>query len=209
MKNVITQYTAPTANTARSLAQALSADPFYRSVTVACGADEAARAEMLAGYFELALIEGRLAGRVDLTADGASGAAIWSTNSDAAVRAGAYATRERALAGLLGDAGFANFQAIVTNMEAHLAPYELGSAWYLSIAGIAPQAQGGGLGASLLAGGLAAVDDAGAVCFLETFNQRSLPFYARLGFAETARLVEPLTGCAYWLMVRPAQPRQA
>src|SRR5476651_1859822 len=47
---------------ARSLAGALIDDPFYRTVTVACGDDGAARLEMLAVYFELALAEGNQGG---------------------------------------------------------------------------------------------------------------------------------------------------
>ncbi|WP_426087805.1 GNAT family N-acetyltransferase [Janthinobacterium sp. PSPC1-1] len=193
--------------TARSLAAALIRDPFYRTVTVACGEDEAARLEMLMAYFALALAEGEQAGRVDLADAAGNGAAIWTTDTPAALRQAAYAQREAALRALLGERGFAHFTAIVANMEHALAPHDLGAAWYLSIAGIAPDAQGRGLGASVLAPGLAAVDAAGAACFLETYNERSLPFYARLGFVVAGRYAQALTGFDYWLMVRP--PRAA
>ena len=188
--------------TARSLAAALIGDPFYRSVTVACGDDEAARLAMLEAYFALALAEGYQAGRVDLADDAGHGAAIWTTDAPAALRQAAYAQREAALRDLLGERGFAHFSAIVGNMEHALAPHALQHAWYLSIAGIAPGAQGQGLGASVLAPGLAAVDAAGAVCFLETYNERSLPFYGRLGFVAAGRYAEGVTGCDYWLMLR-------
>ena len=192
---------------ARSLATALIGDPFYRAVTVACGEDEAARLAMLEAYFALALAEGEQAGRVDLADDVSKGAAIWTTDAPAAERQAAYAQREDALRVLLGEQGFAHFSAIVENMEHALAPHGLQDAWYLSIAGIHPDAQGRGLGASVLAPGLAAVDAAGAACFLETYNERSLPFYARLGFVVAGRYAQALTGCDYWLMVRP--PRAA
>ncbi len=188
-----------------SLADALIADPFYRSVTRACDGDEARRLQMLAAYFELALVEGRQVGRVDLADADGSGAAIWTTDTDPALRAAAYAARERALRDLLGAQGYANFSAIVDHMESNLAGWNLASAWYLSIAGIQSGAQGRGLGAALLAGGLHAVDRAGAACFLETYNQRSLPFYGRLGFEASAKFFEPVTAREYWLMVR--QPR--
>ncbi|WP_219132640.1 GNAT family N-acetyltransferase [Janthinobacterium sp. UMAB-60] len=192
---------------ARSLAAALIGDPFYRVVTVACGEDEAARLEMLTAYFALALDEGEQAGRVDLADDAGNGAAIWTTDTPSAQRQAAYAQREAALRNLLGERGFAHFTAIVENMEHALAPHGLQDAWYLSIAGIAPDAQGRGLGASVLAPGLAAVDAAGATCFLETYNERSLPFYGRLGFAVAGRYAEAVTGCDYWLMLR--QPSAA
>ena len=197
--------------TARSLAAALIGDPFYRAVTVACGDDEAARLAMLEAYFALALAEGWQAGRVDLAGDGCNeagnGAAIWTTDTPIARRQAAYAQREDALRVLLGERGFAHFSAIVENMEHALASHGLQHAWYLSIAGIAPDAQGRGLGASVLAPGLAAVDAAGAACFLETYNERSLPFYARLGFVSVGRYAEAVTGCDYWLMLR--QPTAA
>lgn len=188
--------------TARSLAAALIGDPFYRAVTVACGENEAARLTMLEAYFALALAEGRQAGRVDLADDGGNGAAIWTTDTPAARRQAAYAQREDALRVLLGEQGFAHFSAIVENMEHALAPHGLQDAWYLSIAGIAPDAQGQGLGASVLGPGLAAVDAARAACFLETYNERSLPFYGRLGFVVVGRYAEGVTGCDYWLMLR-------
>ena len=193
--------------TARSLAAALIGDPFYRAVTVACGDDEAARLAMLEAYFALALAEGWQAGRVDLADAAGNGAAIWTTDTPAARRQAAYAQREAALRVLLGERGFAHFTAIVANMEHALASHDLSAAWYLSIAGIAPDAQGRGLGASVLAPGLAAVDAAGAACFLETYNERSLPFYARLGFVSVGRYAEAVTGCDYWLMLR--QPTAA
>ena len=193
--------------TARSLAAALIGDPFYRAVTVACGDDEAARLAMLEAYFALALAEGWQAGRVDLADAAGNGAAIWTTDTPAARRQAAYAQREAALRVLLGEQGFAHFTAIVANMEHALASHDLSAAWYLSIAGIAPDAQGRGLGASVLAPGLAAVDAAGAACFLETYNERSLPFYARLGFVSVGRYAEAVTGCDYWLMLR--QPTAA
>lgn len=197
MVNAVPQFPA-----ARSLAAALIDDPFYRTVTISCGDDEAARLEMLAAYFELALVEGSQAGRVDLADAHGNGAAIWTTDTAAPVRQAAYAQRETALRVLLGPQGFSHFTAIVENMEQVLGQHDLKDAWYLSIAGVAPAAQGKGLGASVLAPGLAAVDQAGAVCFLETYNERSLPFYGRLGFEVAGRYAEAVTGCDYWLMVR-------
>ncbi|WP_157201639.1 N-acetyltransferase [Massilia sp. Root418] len=175
-----------------AVAEALADDPFYVTVCVAGGVKQ-----LLPRYVELALIEGEQAGRVDLADEEGSGAAIWSVPGDAARKADAYAARERELAVLLGEQGYANFQAIVANMEANLAPHGLSSAWYLSIAGIRPDAQSGGLGSRLLSHGLAAADRAGAVSFLETFNGRSLPFYRGQGYEVAAKYHEPVTGADY------------
>lgn len=183
-----------------AVADALAEDPFYVTVCVAGGVRQ-----LLPRYVELALIEGEQAGRVDLAETGNCGAAIWSVPGNAQRKAAAYAARERELAVLLGEQGFANFQAIVANMEARLAPHGLESAWYLSIAGVRPDAQGGGMGTRLLSHGLHAADRAGASSFLETFNERSLPFYRRQGYEVAAKYFEPVTGADYWLMTR--QPR--
>ena len=193
----------PNAQAARSLALALASDPFYRAVSVACNGDEAVRLTILHGYFALALLEGEQAGRVDL-ADG-RGAAIWALDAAAEVREAAYAQRLAGMQTVLGEQGLANFKAMVHNMETAMAGQNLGDAWYLSILGIAPEAQGRGLGASVLAGGLAAVDRAGKACFLETYNERSLGFYASLGFEVVEKYAEAVTGCDYWLMLRAAR----
>lgn len=189
---------------ARSLAQALMDDPFYRAVSVA-GENAAARLAILHGYFALALVEGEQAGRVDLADSAGNGAAIWATDAAPALREAAYAQRLAGMQAVLGEQGLANFRAMVHNMEVAMAGQDLGDAWYLSILGIAPEAQGRGLGAAVLAGGLAAADRAGKACFLETYNARSLPFYASLGFAVVEKYAEAVTGRDYWLMRRAAR----
>jgi hypothetical protein len=49
---------------------------------------------------------------------------------------------------------------------------------------------------------IAEADHASVTCYLETFGQRSLSFYQRLGFAAAARFTEPTTGADYTVMVR-------
>src|SRR3989344_162823 len=81
---------------------------------------------------------------------------------------------------------------------------DLHSAWYLSIPGVHTAARGHRLAQRLLAPTLAKADQAGASCFLETFNPLSVPFYSRLGFTRSVECVEPITGSTYWLLVRGA-----
>jgi GNAT superfamily N-acetyltransferase len=75
-------------------------------------------------------------------------------------------------------------------------------AWYLSIIGIDPAAQGQGIGAWLLKPTLAEADAAGAVCYLETYSPRNVRFYERLGFRSVASHLEPCTGATYIIMRR-------
>jgi GNAT superfamily N-acetyltransferase len=64
--------------------------------------------------------------------------------------------------------------------------------WYLAVAATAPEWQGQGLGARILAPVLAECDRAGLPAYLESTNPRNLAFYRRLGFAEAGEI--PLPG---------------
>jgi GNAT superfamily N-acetyltransferase len=55
--------------------------------------------------------------------------------------------------------------------------------WYLPWMGVRPEAQGKGIGAALLATGLARADADGMPAYLEATNRRNAGFYARHGFA--------------------------
>jgi GNAT superfamily N-acetyltransferase len=77
-----------------------------------------------------------------------------------------------------------------------------GAAWYLSIVGVAPGAQGQGVGGRLIRVTLAEADQAGAPSFLETFSQRNVSLYERLGFSVLASYEEPITKSRYWIMQR-------
>jgi GNAT superfamily N-acetyltransferase len=78
-------------------------------------------------------------------------------------------------------------------------------AWYLSIVGVAPVAQGRGVGGRLIRATLAEADQVGAPSFLETFSQRNVNLYERLGFAVVASYEEPTTQSQYWIMQRAAR----
>ncbi len=54
--------------------------------------------------------------------------------------------------------------------------------WYLETVGVAPIAQGLGIGMRLLAPVLALADRAGQPCYLETQTERNVAWYHRLGF---------------------------
>lgn len=191
---------------AGSLACALLDDPFYRSITIGCGDDAAARVACLTRYFRLSIEEGYQIGHVETVGD--DGAAIWTLPGDEAILAAARTRKLARFADLLGTEGFSNYRRIVRSMEANLPDAIDPSAWYLSILGVAPQRRGGGLGTRLLMPSLAEADATRVPCFLETFNPSSLPLYERLGFQPSRPIVEPLTGAPYWVMVRAPQPRQ-
>ena len=187
-----------------ALVEALFDDPFYQSITIDFAADLARRKLALGHYLAYSMNEAARMG-VCLVAPGpAAGAAIWSMPASAAAQRTESAAKSRYLATILGPNGYRNYHRIVEFMAPiaeRLVPPE---AWYLSIVGVAPSAQGRGAGADLLAPTLAQARTNRVACFLETFTPRNLPFYERLGFRALAAPHEPTTRSAYVLMLRGA-----
>src|SRR3954453_22543551 len=79
--------------------------------------------------------------------------------------------------------------------------------YYLSVVGIDPRKQGGGVGSALLAPMLDLWDETGAAAYLESSKESNLPFYARHGFAVKERIELP-EGPPLWLMWRDPCPRR-
>ncbi len=57
--------------------------------------------------------------------------------------------------------------------------------WYLPWLGVDAAAQGAGVGGTVLAESLRAVDETAMPAYLETPNPRTIPFYERHGFRVT------------------------
>ena len=190
---------------APALADALIVDPFYLAISVDFEHDMPARKAVLADYFAYSLGEAPPTGRSLTAGDARPGAAAWLLPRADAVDAAESAAKGEYLAGALGPRGHNNYRRIVDFMAARSPAVVPPEAWYLSILGISPAAQGRGLGARLLAPTLAEADAAGVPCFLETFTPRSVAFYERLGFRGAAEHLEPVTNSAYLIMCRPAR----
>jgi predicted N-acetyltransferase YhbS len=75
---------------------------------------------------------------------------------------------------------------------------------YLSVLGVEPSRQGGGIGSQLLAPGLELCDRDGVAAYLETGKERNIAFYSRHGFEVTGQLKLP-AGPPVWFMRR--EPR--
>ena len=193
----------PDSSTAESLADALAGDKFYAFITEHVPAAE--RRAVLVAYFAAALVEGRAAGRV---VDEPLGAAIWSLPGDSPAQAQAAAARRESIRSALGDTGLARFDTAVASMGvAAAARPVLANTWYLSILGVAPAAHRTGVGRRLLAPTLRELDALNMPCWLETFGEETLPFYASVGFLPIAdaRVEEATVGEPYWLLLRAPQ----
>jgi GNAT superfamily N-acetyltransferase len=188
--------------TTPALVAALTGDPFYQAITVDCGADAAARRAVLTGYFEYSLEEADRTGRCSVLEDPTLGAAAWLLPRGALVDAVETAAKTAYLRGLLGPKGWDNYRRILEFMSGKSQPLVPADAWYLTIVGVHPAAQGQGIGARLVQPTLAEATGAGAHAFLETFTPRNLVFYERVGFVKVAEFLEPTTEARYVLMQR-------
>jgi ribosomal protein S18 acetylase RimI-like enzyme len=186
----------------RSAVAALENDPFYRSICAPNGGDTVGRRAVLEKYFDYSIQEGRELGRCVHLADQTRGVAVWLLPQAPEVESQAAQQKRAFLEAALSAEGCANYYRIINFMSAKAASLVDDAAWYLSIVAVDPAVQGQGLGRKLLEPTIAEADHASVTCYLETFGQRSLSFYQRLGFAAAARFTEPTTGADYTVMVR-------
>jgi GNAT superfamily N-acetyltransferase len=187
---------------AGALAASLLSDPFYLAITADFEDQPALRSHVLERYFAYSLAEADRTGRLAVAEDPAMGAAAWILPRTAAIDDIECSAKAAFLASTLGVKGFSNYQKIVENMAPLAQQLMAKDAWYLSILGIAPSAQGTGIGARLLQGTLYEARRLGVDCYLETYTPRNHAFYRRLGFNDAGSAVEPVTGREYVLMLR-------
>jgi ribosomal protein S18 acetylase RimI-like enzyme len=185
-----------------ALAESLIEDPFYRAITADFGTDLAARMHALSLYFHYSLMEAERTGRCVVAPDPTLGAAAWLLPRSPDVDVAESSAKAEYIALVLGSSGTENYHRIVRYMRPLAARVVPRGAWYLSIIGILPSAQGRGLGTTLLAGTLAEASHARVTCYLETFTLRNLKFYERLGFYRIANHLEPTTNKEYVVMRR-------
>ena len=168
--------------------------------------DPARRARVLARFFTATVRDALPFGAVDaaIADDGRLlGVAVWLPPG-----AFPWSTRRklRSLPMLLGVAwvapgAFLDFARMGANSE-RLHPHE--RHWHLETMGIAPDAQGQGLGSRLIAPGLARADAQRLPCYLTTGRAANLRFYQRFGFQVVAdKLALVPGGPTSWGMRRP------
>jgi GNAT superfamily N-acetyltransferase len=119
--------------------------------------------------------------QADRTIDG-NGAALWLAPG---VEADAAPLMAHLEATLPKDSKAAMLAGL--EVQAGLHPHE--PHWYLPFIGVRAAAQGKGVGAALLAHGLARADGDRLPAYLEATSHRSVPLYRRFGF-ETIGVVE-------------------
>jgi GNAT superfamily N-acetyltransferase len=188
--------------TAMALVEALHDEPFYQRLLVDTPPD--AHRRVLADYFAYSLAEAERTGRVVVAPDPSLGAAAWLLPRTPEVDAAEQRAKRVAFARLFGPEGCANYKRMIAFMGPRGQVAVPADAWYLSILGVHPTAQGRRLGAALIEPTMAEAKRAGVVAWLETFSPRAERFYARLGFTTSATHREPTTGADYVIMRREA-----
>jgi len=137
-------------DTLKALVDSLRFDPFYVAISQDFGGDEVRRREALARYFDCSMSEGERRGRLVVWADPSVGAAVWLLPAASSVSDAESDAKAAFLTEVLGANGAENYHRIIAFMRPRALAGIDQSAWYLSIVGVAPAAQGRGIGARLI-----------------------------------------------------------
>ena len=97
---------------------------------------------------------------------------------------------------------FRKFMDVVSYTEKVHKRAVSGPHWYLWGLGVEPSEQGKGIGGALMEPVLRRAGAEGLPCYLETQNERNLPFYERHGFEVVSDGEVPKHGLRVWAMVR-------
>jgi GNAT superfamily N-acetyltransferase len=193
--------------TLKALVDSLRFDPFYVAISQNFKDDELRRRDALARYFDYSMSEGDRLGRLVVWPDPSIGAAVWLLPAEPSVSDAESDNKAAFLTEVIGAQGAENYHRIIDFMRPRASAVIGEPAWFLSIVGVAPSAQGHGIGARLIEPTLVEANEAGVNCCLETFDSRNPRFYERLGFSAVGSHVEPVTRSAYTIMNRSPKPR--
>ena len=164
--------------------------------------DESRRARLLPWLFERILRYALLYGQV-YTTSSLEGLAVWlrmkkvTTNWFGAIRTGLFLLPLR----LNRREAWRNMHlerlADRFHSQAVTAPH-----WYLLMLGVEPSLQGRGIGSLLLQPVLELADRQKLACYLETNNEKNLPFYERHGFSVKSQGQALENAPFTWAMLR-------
>ena len=180
---------------AAALSRAFHDDPLQMYVFP----DPVERAARSPALFTPLLRYGLLFGEVLTTAGGPAGAAVWLGPVAWEV------TPERAKAAgldelptVLGAAAAERFLSVLAAIDPYHRRDVPPAHWYVMVVGVAPEAQGTGIGRALLRPMIDRADAAGQPCYLETAQPTNVAFYEKLGFDRVVDTREPQSGLRLW-----------
>ena len=191
---------------ALGLAKAFQDDPLQTYVFP----DPAERAARSPGHFAPLLRYGLQFGEVLTTTRPSAGAAVWLGPEAWEV------TPERAAAAglddlptIMGPAAAERFFSVLAAVDPYHHSHVPAVHWYVMVVGVAPEAQGQGLGRALLQPIIDRADAAGQPCYLETTQPKNVAFYEHLGFRRVVDTVESSSGLRVWTFRRDPPARRA
>ena len=181
------------------LARAFQDDAMFTAIQPDPGRRQRQLPRFFTGGARMALRYGEL----HLSADGAA-AAVWMPPG-LELGPGVLMRSGMALAVMrFGPAGMRRFLRITSAFDAAHAELVDAPCWHLLMLGVEPSHQGQGRGGALIAPMLARADQAGERCYLDTSEERNVPFYERHGFHCPGRR-QPPADPPFWPMLR--EPR--
>ena len=184
-----------------SVTRAFLDDPMWSCVLP----DREARGTLLRPMWDALIGFSRVYGEALTTAEG-EGAACWvapgntKTTLWKLLRTGM--ALPRSMARLPKDAR-ERFFGMMRFIDGHHKELMPGPHWYLWVLGVAPEAQGRGIGGQLLEPVLARAEAEGVPCYLETQTEENVAFYRKRGFESVLEGREPIGDLPIWFMVRP------
>jgi ribosomal protein S18 acetylase RimI-like enzyme len=180
------------------LGRAFHTDPIFGAILP----DDAHRARALPVLFRTWLQRLHLHHQATWTTDDLAGAALWSPPGQWHIGVLDQAVMAPEMIGALGSRVLTALRVLLALESPH--PREPAHA-YLRVIGCDPSRQGQGVGAQLLRPMLEKCDAEGLPAYLESSNDKNLPFYRKHGFKEVKQ-VETHLGPKAWLMWR--EPRR-
>ncbi|MGI8492515.1 MAG: GNAT family N-acetyltransferase [Acidimicrobiales bacterium] len=180
-----------------SLARAFADDP----VRTFLFPKQSSRLRRLERFFGTVIEVQHLPHGLSFTNPERTGAAVWDPPGSWRTSVGQIL---RGLPGLFGSIGTripVALRALATVEKTH--PKE--PHYYLAYLGTRPEAQGHGVGSTLMEPVLARADEEGLGAYLESSNAANIPFYRRHGFEVTGEITLP-GGPSVWPMWREARP---
>ncbi len=102
----------------------------------------------------------------------------------------------------LGLIGFRRYMAVDSYSGKIHKDFAPGNHWYLWGLGVKPSQQGQGIGSMLIQPVLAQADTDRLPCYLETMNERNVPFYEKHGFRVVSDGAVPEHKLRIWAMRR-------
>jgi GNAT superfamily N-acetyltransferase len=192
--------------TYREIAEALQAalrdDPFFSTMERSVSQDINEAKEAMIRYMDYSMVEARKYGELYLPEGKHYGASIWSKPLDEKLARQKSIEKKTFIQEHMREGSLKTYSAIVTFMSEQANGLLPENIWYLSILAIDPVFQGQGLGTGLVETIIGKADGMGIPTYLETYTPENKTFYKRLGYRETALILEPVTGARYSIMIR-------